>query len=34
MKLTYFRDSIVSKNSIRNEMRFTDGYGKEDFNNT
>ena len=30
--LTFFRDSIVSKNSLGNELKLPNGYGKEHFN--
>ena len=33
MMLTFFRDSIVGKNSLGNELKISDGWCKEDFNN-
>ena len=33
MPLTFKRDSIVSKQSLWNELNLTDGYDKEAFNN-
>ena len=34
MILRFFRDSIVGKNYLGNELKLPDGYCKKDFNNT